>query len=128
MKTNQKNIPDFWGDCVIKSNLQLEKISQILSVKLFGGAPFTYGKYSIWEEIPSMYIEDNILGMLIIIGGYGGEKGYVLNVQPYGDFGRYLYDNKIKTERINLDFYLYYLLKGGLKDYPEIEIIEPENI
>ena len=121
---NEKNIPDFWGNCKVVSQLGLESVADIVSKNIFGGIPFIYGKHSIWEEVPSMYIESNIFGLFIIIGGYGGHEGYDINIQPYGDFNRYLYSNNIKTSRIRLDTYLYYLLKEGLKNYPEIEIIE----
>ena len=120
----EKSIPDFWGYCKIISQLGLETVADIVSKNIFGGLPFIYGEHSIWEEIPSMYIDSNMLGLLVIIGGYGGEQGYDVNVQPYGNFDRYLYSNKIKTYRVRLDLYLYHLLKEGLKDYPEIEVIE----
>jgi hypothetical protein len=122
----KKIVNDFRGDCEIKSNWKIGNLAELISAKLFGNAPFIYGEHSVWEEIPSMYIEDNIFGMFVIFGGYGGENGYTLRVQPYGDFGRYLYTNKIENEGVNLDLYLYHLLKQSLKDYSEIEIIEPK--
>jgi hypothetical protein len=123
----KKTIPDFWGDCQIITSLNLEELADKISNILFGGSPFIHGKNSIWEEIPSMYIESPIIGMLIIIGGYGGKEGYTLRVEQFGEFGRYIHSNKIKEERIELDLYLFHLLKDSLKNYPEIKIIEPEE-
>jgi hypothetical protein len=121
------NIIEFWGSCKIKSNLTLEEVANKISSSLFGGLAFTYGKHSIWEEIPSMYIEHSIMGGLVIVGGYGGDEGFVLSIQPYAEFGRYLYANnlKVRAVKIELDYHLYHLLKQGLSEFPEIEIIEP---
>lgn len=125
----ENKILDFWGNCTIKTNLSLEELASLVSKGICGGIPFTFGKNSIWEEIPSMYIPDNILGMLIIIGGYGDEDGYTVEINPYGDFSRYIYINKLNNYEIKicLDFHLYHLLKKGLEDYPEIVIEKPEN-
>ena len=122
---DKNKIPDFLGICTINTNLHLEELSTVVSSKLLGGLPFTYGKHSIWEEIPSMYIEHSILGLLVILGGYGGEAGYNIKISLYGNYKRFLSFNKIDKERISLDKYLYFLLKDALINHPEIKIIEP---
>ena len=122
---DKNKIPDFLGICTINTNLHLEELSTVVSSKLLGGLPFTYGKHSIWEEIPSMYIEHSILGLLVILGGYGGEAGYNIKISLYGNYKRFLSFNKIDKERISLDWYLYFLLKDALINHPEIKIIEP---
>ena len=122
---DKNKIPDFLGICTINTNLHLEELSTVVSSKLLGGLPFTYGKHSIWEEIPSMYIEHSILGLLVILGGYGGEAGYNIKISLYGNYKRFLSFNKIDKERISLDKYLYFLLKDALINHPEIKIVEP---
>ena len=122
---DKNKIPDFLGTCTINTSLHLEELSTIVSSKLLGGLPFTYGKHSIWEEIPSMYIEHSILGLLVIIGGYGGEDGYSIEISLYGNYSRFLSFSNIDTERISLDKYLYFLLKDALINHPEIKIVEP---
>tara|TARA_R110002012_G_scaffold45891_1_gene121636 strand:- start:279 stop:677 length:399 start_codon:yes stop_codon:yes gene_type:complete len=121
-------VVEFRGSCHIETNLSLVELANKVSIALCGGLSFTYGKHSIWEEIPSMYIENSIMGMFIIIGGYGGKEGFEIVIWPFGEFGRYLDANNLNNKRvkINLDFHLYHLLKQGLSDYPEIKIIEPE--
>jgi hypothetical protein len=123
----KNSIIEFWGSCTVKSALTLDELAKIISPVLCGGLPFTYGKHSIWEEIPSMYVEHSILGSLIIIGGYGGEQGFEVAIWPYGNYTRYIneYNLKDKTVKIKLDFHLYHLLKQGLSPYPDILIIEP---
>ena len=122
---DKNKIPDFLGICTINTNLHLEELSTVVSSKLLGGLPFTYGKHSIWEEVPSMYIEHSILGLLVILGGYGGEAGYNIKISLYGNYKRFLSFNKIDKERISLDKYLYFLLKDALINHPEIKIVEP---
>jgi len=126
-----KNIViNFWGSCTVKSSLTLDELSNKISIALCGGLPFTYGKHSIWEEIPSKYIEHSLMGSLIIVGGYGGDQGFVVSVQPFGEFGRYLYENNLKDKTIKIEFslQLYHLLKQGLAESDEIKIIEPDNL
>jgi hypothetical protein len=123
----KNDVIEFWGSCNIKTSLKLEDVAIRVSKVLCGGLPFVYGKHSIWEEIPSMYIEHSILGMLIIVGGYGGDKGFEVAVWPYGNYSRYIRNNNLEPVKVRLDLHLYHLLKENLKDQPEIQIMEPEN-
>lgn len=107
-----ENILEFWGDCEIKTSLSLEELASEISKKIFGGIPFTYGERSIWEEIPSMYIDKSIMGMLVILGGYGGNEGYNLRVEPYGEYSRYISRHRLNENfsHTKIDNYLYHLL------------------
>jgi hypothetical protein len=122
---NENKAPYFWGTCRLISNLNLDELSCIISEKLLSGLSFTYGKHSIWEEIPSMYIDTPFFGFLVILGGYGGESGYVLELSPYGNYLRFLESKKIDTERISLNWHLYYLLIEALVDHSEIQVVRP---
>jgi hypothetical protein len=126
MEINNK-ILEFWGNCEIKTNLNLEELALKVSKSLCGGLPFIYGENSIWEEIPSMYIDHSILGMFFIIGGYGGDLGYQVAIKP--TTSSYVYKNNLRNKevRIRLDFHLYHLLKEGLKNYSEIKVINPNE-
>ena len=117
----------FWGRCELITNLELQELAPKISEILCGGLPFSYGEHSIWEEIPSMYIEHSILGMLIIIGGYGGDRGFEIAIQP--TTSSYIYEHNLYNEeiKIRMDTHLYHLLKEGLKDCPAIEVIEPSR-
>lgn len=53
-----------------------EKISE----KLFGGIPFGGLEEHICEEVPAVYIKPQILGLEIVIQGYGGQEGYNLGM------------------------------------------------
>jgi len=128
MDTTHKII-EFRGHCNIKTSLHLERLAYRVSQVLCGGLPFTYGEHSVWEEIPSMFIDHSILGMLIVIGGYGGEKGFIVQISPYGDFSRYIYREGLRNmeTKVILDVHLYHILKEGLKNYPEIEVVRPQT-
>ena len=123
----KNKILEFWGNCEIKSNLSLEELALKVSEILCGGLPFIHGEDSIWEEIPSMYVDHSILGMFLIIGGYGGNSGYEVAIKP--TTSSYVYENNLRDKeiRIRLDFYLYHLLKEGLKNYSEIKVIKPNE-
>jgi hypothetical protein len=121
------NVINFRGNCQIITNFDLEKLAKLVSKVLCGDLNFTFGKHSIWEEIPSMYIENSLLGMLIVLGGYGGEQGFTLEISQYGEFSRYVYSSHIRDSevRVNLNTHLYHLLKEGLKEYEQITIVKP---
>jgi len=126
--TTQNKIPNFWGGCELKSSLTLEALAEILSREIFSGAKFGGKEKSIHEEIPAVFIESSFLGMLVVLEGYSGmDNWFVLSTKPYGKFNRFLSVNEVETERVDLDMYLYYLLKQSLLNYSEILVIEPKN-
>lgn len=121
-------LPDFWGGCELKSDSSLEELAEILSERVFSGIKFGGKEKAIHEEIPAVFIQKPFFGMLVILEGYSGlDNWFVLSVQPYGEFNRYLSTNKIKKERVDLDFYLYHLLKHVLIDVPKVKIMEPKR-
>lgn len=122
----EEKVIDFWGDCKIMTSLELSEVAEKISNILCGGLPFITGKHNIWEETPSLYIPHSILGMLIIVGGYGNGEGYIVSISPHAHLTRYISNNNFKNidARVNLDLHLYHLLKSGLKDYPNIEVIQ----
>ncbi|WP_437395120.1 hypothetical protein [Flagellimonas lutimaris] len=128
---NKKNTtPNFLGYISLQSTLSLEELGEILSEKIFAGVKFGGKEKSIHEEIPAIFIEQPIMGLLVILDGYSGfEKGnwFTLHIQQWGEFGRYMYENKLLTSKVRLDFYLYYLMKQRLQEYSEIKIMEPEG-
>ena len=126
----QAKVGDISGVCALRSNLSLEEVAKIISDKIFGGLPFEGKEECIHEEIPAVFIKGPVLGLLVILSGYSGydkDKCFVLYVQPWGDFDRYLFSNKIETERVNLDNYLYHLLDMELRGVEEIQVVALES-
>ncbi|PSL34900.1 hypothetical protein [Chitinophaga ginsengisoli] len=122
---------EFYGACAMRTNLSLEELAVIIADQLFGGRRLGGREKSIYEEIPAVFINDPILGLLVVLseGKNDGRNGnwFVLHVSPWGDLDRYCYRNRIFEKRIILDGYLYHLLKFGLQRYPQVEILEPES-
>ncbi len=123
-------IPNLLGYISMKSHLRLEELGEILSQKIFAGIRFGGKEKSIHEEIPAIYIERPFMGMLIILDGYSGldeQSWFTIHIQTWGDFSRYLHSEKISNNIVRVDWYLYYLLKEGLREYSDILIIEPQS-
>jgi hypothetical protein len=127
MMKKEKIIYEFWGECQIITDLSLEELANILSKEIFANAKFVKGERSIWEEIPSVYIESSFFGMLVILGGYGGEEGYTVSVSPYGEFSRYINSENLGdfNIKIDLNFHIYNILSQALKNNEELRIIKP---
>lgn len=121
------NVLEFRGQCHIQTTLSLEQLADKISRVLCGGLPFIYGKHSIWEEIPSMYIDHSILGMLVIVGGYGGDDGFEVAIWPYGNYSRCIYENKLTDTSVivRMDLRLYHLLMQGFGEDSQVQIIKP---
>ncbi|NPC91687.1 hypothetical protein HOO54_05400 [Bacillus sp. WMMC1349] len=78
-----KKFPYFKCLLPIKSNKDIHEVAKIISDKLFGGLPFGGLDDYIYEEVPAVYINPPILGLEAVIQGFGGEKGYTLEVHSY---------------------------------------------
>ncbi|MCY7836120.1 hypothetical protein MOB49_03180 [Bacillus haynesii] len=79
----EKKYPYFKCLIPITSNKDIDDLARIISVKLFGGIPFGGMEEQIYEEVPAVFIENPILGFQVVIQGFGGEKGYTLEVRSH---------------------------------------------
>ena len=70
------------GTIHIQTSKKLEEVGDIISNKLFNGLKFGGKDKYRCEEIPAIYISNPIMGMEIILNGYGGDDGYNLNIFP----------------------------------------------
>jgi hypothetical protein len=57
--------------------------AQIISV--IWGVPFIGLEDHIYEEVPTVYIDNSILGLQIVLQGAGGELGYTLKIRSHID-------------------------------------------
>lgn len=118
------SLPFFIGDVILKSHLSLEQVGEILSDRLFGGLKFGGKEKYIHEEIPAIFIQQPILGLIIVLDEGpcdGNLNAFDLSVSPIS------FSPEIKTEHYRLDAYLHELLKISLVNHPEIIIVEPES-
>jgi len=60
----------------------LEAVAEIISTKLIGGIPFVGKDEFIYDEVPAVYAEHDVLGLRVILQGFGGEEGYYLGMHP----------------------------------------------
>lgn len=67
---------------VFLSEKSLEEVAAIISAKLIGGIPFVGRDEHIYDEIPAVYAEHDVLGLRLILQGFGGEEGYQLEIKP----------------------------------------------
>ncbi|WP_107942547.1 hypothetical protein [Metasolibacillus fluoroglycofenilyticus] len=78
-----KKYPYFSCSLPINSEENIVGVAKIISSKIAGNIPFEGLEDYIYEEVPAIYINSNILGFEVVIKGYGGEKGYYLEVNSH---------------------------------------------
>ena len=109
------------GSVSIISSFNIEELGKVLTDKIFGGLEFGGRDLNIYDEVTAIFIESPIIGLKIILSGYSGYKkktGFNLSLLPYLDF------ENVSNECVNLDNYLFHLLKTVLKDVEDIEVLE----
>lgn len=70
------------GGVNIMSGKSLGAVAEIISQRLFGGVRFVGRDEAVYDEVPAVYAERSILGMSLILQGFGGEDGYFLEMYP----------------------------------------------
>ncbi|HEY2495001.1 MAG TPA: hypothetical protein VGI33_19090 [Paenibacillus sp.] len=123
-----KKYPYFSCSLPVISDKNIIDLAIIISSKIAGNIPFEGLEESIYDEVPAIYINSNILGFEVIIKGYGGEKGYFLEVNSHPSN-----DEPDDAEEIDIDItrYIASLLEGttGIKiKYEEIKSGDYINI
>lgn len=71
--------PKIKCNLIIYTSLQLEELGNLLSQKIFLNANFGGKEEYIRDEVPAIYF-DGLLGLRVILYGYGGDDGYVLEI------------------------------------------------
>lgn len=67
---------------LINSEKSLEDVASLVSENLLGGIPFVGKEEYIYDEVPAIYAKHDVFGLRVILQGYGGEDGYLLEVHP----------------------------------------------
>lgn len=116
-----KKYPCFFCALPIISEENIVELAKIISSKIAGNLPFEGLEDYIYDEVPAIYINSNILGCTLVILGYGGEDGYTLEVKPYPG-----HNKPDDADRIYIDItkYIASLLEGtpGMKiKYEELK-------
>ncbi|NTU21992.1 hypothetical protein HPY28_16830 [Brevibacillus sp. HB1.2] len=108
----RKKYPYFTCSLPIASEEDIYGVANIISEKLVGGITFGGLEDYIYEEVPTVYINKSILGLEFVIQGYGGEKGYIVEVHSHP--GNDEPDNVNEVE-IDITCYVASLLEGTEK-------------
>jgi hypothetical protein len=97
-----------------RSPLDLDAVCALLSARLFANAAFHPSNAR--EEVPCRALQGGVLGMRVLIYGYGGADGYQLWIDPIfpPDFPIAILDR----DSVRLDEYLFHVLAS-------IDQIEP---
>ncbi|TKI52820.1 hypothetical protein FC756_27185 [Lysinibacillus mangiferihumi] len=107
-----KKYPYFICFVPILSEEDIIGVSKIISNKLVSGIPFGGLEDYIYEEVPAVYIKESILGFELVIQGYGGKEGYILEIRSYLRNSE-LHDAKEIT--VDITNYIASLLEGTEK-------------
>ena len=108
------------GKVQLRSKLNLIELGKIISEKILGGVVLDGIEKNIYEEVPAIFAQKGLLGLLVVLQGYEGmenEIGYWFNLTP--NFS----ENKSEAETINLYNYLTALFKSKIIN-EEIKIID----
>jgi hypothetical protein len=118
MKTS---IPNHWGIISLKYFGTLEQLAKIISDNIFAGCEFGGLEKGIYEEVPAVFIDSRILGMNIILSE-GMNNHY--NLEVHGNYK----PKGVTHQRVQLDEYLYFLLRDTFIDNNDIEIVKPKAL
>lgn len=112
-------IPTLWGKVILESSLELNELATLVGNTLFSGLEFSGLEDEICEEIPAVYLKENILGLKVSL--YGSPSlTYCLSVQ--GVF----HTESIRNERVYLDGYLFELCKNKFAKH-EIVVVSSKR-
>lgn len=59
---------------------ELQELTQRLSSHMFGGLKFVGLDEGIWDEVPAMRLQSPVLGLQIVVGGEGGDRGFTMEI------------------------------------------------
>ncbi len=115
----------FRGATMFQSSLEIEELGKEISNCLFGGLSFGGLNAGLYNEMPAIYIDSQILGLRIMLCGYQGidegvisafdddtENYYILDINDlYSSTSlKSIFQNE-ELEAIDIDDYLEGLLK-----------------
>jgi hypothetical protein len=100
------------------SALSLDDVARLLSTRLFGGIPFVGREEYLRDEVPALRLEREVLGLDVVVHGFGGDEGYTLDVEPHD----YPWTGNQATAQNQVDLTAY--VRSLLVDVAEISLAE----
>ncbi|MDS0526555.1 hypothetical protein NNC19_12760 [Clostridium sp. SHJSY1] len=118
-------IPDIKGGAAFQTDKSLEEAGEIISKKLFGGLEFQGKELSIYEEVPAIFIKNQILGLSVILNGYSGygeDERFILEIRvPYFND---IFGNNVESYKYDISKYLEGLLEDCFKEDKTVKILK----
>jgi hypothetical protein len=65
----------------IWTDKNLEELAQLVSNHVLGGVQFGGAEEHIRDEVPAVFIKQHVLGLEIVLCGFGGQEGYYLTME-----------------------------------------------
>jgi hypothetical protein len=64
----------------IVTQLSLEELGEVISLRLLGGIPMGGREEYIYDEVPAIFAEKEVLGARFVLSGEPDEEGYFLDL------------------------------------------------
>jgi hypothetical protein len=96
----------------IISDKSLEEVAALISERIFGGVRFVGRDEHIYDQVPAIYAERDILGLRVILQGYGGVEPYILEMRPREPLDPSLSPDFIRKSVVDISGYVSRLLQG----------------
>jgi hypothetical protein len=116
----------FIGAVVIKTNLSIEELGSLLSTKILGGLALGGKELEIHEEIPCIFLAENVLGFRIELDGNPGFKEETFYSFQVSNIG-FPSAAEAKEQLTDISLYMYFLIKDAFLGRTDIVVIRPEK-
>ncbi len=110
------SIPFIKGTTTFKTELSIDEVGDIISQTLFGGIKLNGLEKRLYDEIPAIFTEHEIMGLRVILSGYSGYsegKHFVLHIAPFGFSKKF---GQVESQEIQLNEYLKKLMEYYFSD------------
>lgn len=99
-------------DAKIVSAKSLEDVASLVSERILGGIRFIGREKNIYDEVPAIYGERPILGLRVVLQGYGGKQPYFLEMRDCRPLDPTLSPDQIRESVVDISDLVARLLEG----------------
>jgi hypothetical protein len=117
------NIPYFTGHVILKTELSLVQLGDLLSTHLFNSIPFSPSTSGRFEEVPTLILDQPILGYEILLHGpseFSEHDFFSLAINGPDIRSK----STEKWERVKIDLYLKAWVCEQLSKEEHVEVLE----
>ena len=99
-------------DIKILSDKGLEDVAALVSERILGGVRFMGRDKHICDEVPAVYTERPVLGLRIVLQGYGGKQPYFMEMRDCQPLDPTLSPDLIRRSVVDISTHVARLLHG----------------